>query len=132
MTMSSTQGIQVLVARLLDALKRHDAAACAALFTQDAVILSPYGPPAKGQVAIATIHQSWFDEGEKEKKLELLDAGCADDVGYCVLAYSGAYARPDGSYEHHCGRSVNVLHKEADGDWRIHISSMTVEDDQGT
>jgi uncharacterized protein (TIGR02246 family) len=127
MATTSKQGIQALVARLLDALQRHDAAACAALFTQDGVILSSYGPPAKGRAAIAATHQSWFDEGEKNKRLELLDAGAAEDVGYCVLSYCGDYAKPDGSNERHSGRSVNVLRREADGDWRIHVSSMTVD-----
>jgi ketosteroid isomerase-like protein len=90
--------------------------------------VTPYGPPAKGHIAIAATHQSWFDEGEKNKHLALLDAGAVEDLGYCALAYSGNYAKPDGSHERHCGRSVNVLRREADSDWRIHISSMTVDE----
>ena len=127
MTQAYQNDIEVLVARLLNALQGHDPTACAALFTHDGLILSPYGPPARGRDAIAAVHQSWFDEGEKNKQLKLLDAGASETIGYCVLAYAGEYLQPDGSHAPHRGRSVNVLRRGGDGEWLIHISSMTVD-----
>ena len=127
MTQTSSHEIEVLVARLLDALQRHDASACAAPFTDDALILSPYGPPAKGTAEIRSAHQGWFDEGETNKRLDLLDSCTGGELGYCVLAYSGEYLQPDGSYAPHRGRSVNVLRRGANGGWLIQISSMNVD-----
>ena len=123
----SVEGIERLVARLLDALQRHDAAACADLFTADGLILSPYGPPARGTTEIEATHQSWFDEGETNKRLTLLDASASGDLAYCVLAWAGDYPQPDGTCTTHSGRSVNVLRRTAHGDWKIAISSLTAD-----
>lgn len=119
--------IEALVARLLDALRRHDARACAALFTADGLILSPYGPVAHGTSDIAATHQSWFDEGETNKRLTVLDAGTSGDLGFCVLAYAGDYRQSDGSLTTHTGKSVNILRKDGDGSWKIHISSLNAD-----
>lgn len=124
---TAREGIKSLVAQLLDALQRHDAAACAALFTGDGLILSPYGPPASGTDAIRATHQSWFDEGETNKRLTLLEADAGGDLGYRVLAYAGDCLQPDGRYATDRGRSVNVLRRQTDGAWRIQISSLNTD-----
>jgi uncharacterized protein (TIGR02246 family) len=124
---SSRAGIELLVARLLEALQRHDAAACAALFTDDGLVLSPYGPPAQGHDAIRATHQSWFDEGETNKRLTLQAADASGDLGYCILAYAGDYVQTDGSTTTDRGRSVNVLRRQVDGDWKIQVSSLNTD-----
>lgn len=121
---SVRENVEALAARLLEALTRHDAAGCAALFTEDGRILSPYGAEARGRDAIAATHQAWFDEGETNKRLDLLEFGASEDVGYCVLAYSGDYPQRDGSYVSESGKSLNVLKRVSNGDWKIHISSL--------
>jgi uncharacterized protein (TIGR02246 family) len=78
---ASQEGIERLVAKLLEALQRQDAGACAALFTHDGLVLSPYGPPAKGREEIRATHQSWFDEGETNKQLKLLEADSSGEIG---------------------------------------------------
>ena len=121
--------IETVVARLLEALRRQDATACAMIYTDDGLILSPYGLPARGHDQIKAVHQVWFDEGETNKLLELLDAHSSGDLGYCLLAYAGDYAQPDGSLTTHSGKSVNVLRRQPDGQWRISISSLTADSD---
>jgi uncharacterized protein (TIGR02246 family) len=121
---TSRAGIESLVARLLEALLRHDAAACAALFTDDGLVLSPYGPPARGRAQIRATHQSWFDEGETNKRLTLQEADASGELGYCILGYAGDYLQPDGSNTTDRGRSVNVLRRQVDGDWKIQVSSL--------
>lgn len=121
---SIREGVEALVTKLLEALRQHDAAGCAALFTDDGSILSPYGAEVRGQDAIKATHKDWFDEGETNKRLDLIDVGASGDVGYCVLAYAGDYLQPDGSYTSESGKSVNVLKQQSNGDWKIHISSL--------
>ena len=121
---SVREGIEALVAKLLEALRQHDATGCAALFTDEGSILSPYGAEVRGRDAIKATHEAWFDEGETNKRLDLLEAGASGDVGYCVLAYAGDYLQPDGSYTTDSGKSVNVLVQQSNGDWKIHISSL--------
>jgi uncharacterized protein (TIGR02246 family) len=120
--------IQSLVASLLEALRQQDAVACAALFTPDGLILSPYGPPVRGRDAIRATHQAWFEEGETNKRLTLLEARATAELGYCRLAYAGDYFQTDGSYSTHSGTSLNILLRQDDGNWRIHISCMNADD----
>lgn len=124
---TSGEAIESLVARLLAALQRHDASACAALFTDDGLILSPYGPPAQGNEEIRATHQAWFDEGETNKRLRLLEVDASGDIGYCVLAYSGDYLQSDGSCVTDSGRSVNIIRRQPDGDWKIHVASLNTD-----
>jgi|GEM_PF-967844 len=121
---STRKGIEALVTTLLEASRQHDAAACAALFTENGRILSPYGAEARGREAIEFTHKEWFDEGETNKRLELLEAGASGDVGYCILAYAGDYLQPDGSHTTESGKSVNVLKQRSNGDWKIHVCSL--------
>ncbi len=123
-TRAAREGIELLVERLLDALERHDAAACAALFTGDGVIISPWAPPARGLDAIRATHQAWFDEGEANKRLTVLEADANGDLAYCLLVWSGDYRQSDGSVATYSGTSVNVLQRHANGDWNIRVQSL--------
>lgn len=118
------KGVEILVAKLLAALKQHDAAGCAELFTEDACLLSPFGPEAHGRNAIAATHEAWFEAGETNKCLELLEAGVSGNLGYCTVAYAGDYPRLGGSTATERGKSVNVLKRQADGEWKIHVSCL--------
>jgi len=128
MTTSDTQAeITSLVARLLEALQRHDADACAALFSEDGLILSPYGPPARGRNEIQVTHQGWFDEGETNKRLTVLETRISGDLGYCLLAYAGDYVQPDGTCSTHRGRSLSILQRMPNGEWRIRLQSLNAD-----
>jgi uncharacterized protein (TIGR02246 family) len=119
--------IESLVRTLLGALRRQDAAGCAALYAEDGLIVSTYGPPARGSDEIRATHQSWFDEGETNKRLTLMEADAGDKLGYCVLAYAANYLRSDGTYVTDSGKSVNVLRRHTNGDWKIQVSSLTAD-----
>ena len=124
MSESVRKAVEALVTKLLEASRQHDAVGCAALFTNNGRILSPYGTEVRGRDAIEATHKAWFDEGETNKRLELLEVGASGDVGFCILAYAGDYLQPDGSYTTESGKSVNVLRQQSNGDWKIHICSL--------
>lgn len=123
-TRAARKGIELLVERLLDALKRRDAATCAALFTDDGVIISPWAPPARGPDAIRATHQAWFDEGEANKRLTVLEANASGDLAYCLLAWSGDYPQSDGSVATYSGTSVNVLRRQTSREWKVQVQSL--------
>jgi ketosteroid isomerase-like protein len=59
--------------------------------------------------------------------LKLLEADASGELGFCVLAYAGDYLQSDGSYVTASGRSVNVLRRQSNGDWKIQVSSLTAD-----
>ena len=125
---SEAEPIEALVDALLEASRRHDAKACASLFAEDAVLLSPYGPIARGREAIEATHRSWFAEGETNKRLDILETRLSGDTGYCMLAYAGDYVQPDGSVVTERGVSLNALARTERGDWIIRVSSLNGDD----
>ena len=104
------KGSSLFVARLLEALKRHDAAACAALFTDDGLILSP--PTVRPRDGGGGLTRRGLMRARQTSAWSELEGDASEELGYCVLAYAGDYLQPDGSYLTDSGRSVNVL--EAD------------------
>lgn len=109
MTFKTT--FQKLFDRYVACYRSADAAGCASVFTSEAELYSPYGPPAIGRAAIEATHQEWASEGADGKKIDVVDAGGSGDVGWCLAHYSeGSTGR---------GTSLNVLERQQDGNWLI-------------
>ena len=123
--MTILKEMEQLVAALLRAYQAKDAAACAALYSEDGAVYSPYAPPAMGRAAIQKLHQDWLDEGDTNKRLEILEAGGDSDIAYVLLAYAGDTPQEDGGVITESGTSLNLCQRQPDGSWRIHISSLT-------
>ena len=68
-----------LIDGYLTAYAACDAQGCAAIFTADGALYSPYGPPAHGHAEIAATHVKWFAENEEDKTIEVTEysQGCA-------------------------------------------------------
>jgi ketosteroid isomerase-like protein len=100
--------------RVFDAMvvayRAGDAAGCAALFTADAILLSPYAHAARGRAAIEALHHEWTSDG-----------GSEGDLGWCLAAYSEG----DGSGD---GTSLRVLERQPDGRWLISSRSLTSDE----
>ena len=88
-----------------------DAVGCASVYSPDAELYSPYGPPAFGRGAIQATHEDWVQEGAENKMINVTGAGCEGGLGWCVANFS------EGSTG--SGSSVNVLSRQADGRWLI-------------
>ena len=125
----SIQGeLDALMALWLQAFSRGDIEACTDLYTENGAIYSPYGPAAIGREAIMQTQQAWFDAGETNKKLEIVNAGGDGDTAYCVTSYSGDYPTGDGSYHTESGKALNVFLRQPDGHWKFHISSLNSDE----
>jgi len=102
---------QALCDRMAVAYRAGDAAGCAACFTEDARLLSPYAVEARGRAAIEALHRDWAGHGGNAKTLTVIDAGCEGETGWCLVTYSEGDVTGD-------GKSLNVLRRGSNG-WRI-------------
>lgn len=128
--MGARAEIQPVIDRYLAAYAAHDADACAALYSDDAVVISPFGPPAIGRAEIAAAHRAWFADGETGKTMTVLRAGIAGDIGHCLVAFS-ADVPGDTAPERFHGASLNTLIRTAEG-WRLTLTSLNATEDDLT
>ena len=123
--------LQQVLDRYRKAYGDHDAAGCADAYTRDGQIFSPYGPPVTGTAAIAAVHENWFEEGETDKKMTILEAHTDGDIGFCSVSYSAKIQTGSGEYARVFGASLNTFLRQPDGSWKIrHTSLNELEDDQ--
>ena len=108
-----------------------DAAGAASFYAQDAAIFSPFGPPVHGRDTLTKLHLEWFEEGEINKKIEVIDATAESSIGFCTAQYSADIPQEDGSVLLDSGTSLNTFEKQTDGTWKIkHTSLNTLETEE--
>lgn len=99
----------------ITALLRGDAHAVADLYTENAQVIAPGAPVARGRSAIAAAWQKSIDAGVKDLSLDTADVESAGD-----LAYETGKVRlvaKDGDVTE--GRYV-VVWKRTNGKWKLH------------
>lgn len=113
--------IQALLDRMAAVYSAGDAAACAALYTEDGAIYSPFAPPVHGRAAIETVHRDWTGGGAGDKRLTVIDAGGEEDLAWCLAAFSEDSMTDSGT-------SLNILERQPGGNWLIRISSLNADE----
>jgi ketosteroid isomerase-like protein len=93
-----------------------DALSCAAMFTSDAELISPYAPTARGRSEIEELHRVWT-EGVGNKKLVVIDAGGYGDVAWCLANFSEGEVTGERT-------SLCVFERQHDGNLLIRICSL--------
>jgi ketosteroid isomerase-like protein len=116
---------QDLMDRMAAAYCAGNAASCAALFTADAHLYSPYAPPAIGRLAIEALHSEWVQEDVKDKELQVLQTGGSHGCAWTLNSYS----ERDGEVR---GTSLTVWQLDDDGEWRIRMCSLNGVYDLGS
>lgn len=99
------------------AYRDGNAAGCAAVFTADAMVTSPYAPPGRGRAEIEAIHAEWVAEGGEAKSIKILEHGHEGDLAWCLVRFSEGAETGD-------GMSLNVFERQADGAWLIRMCSL--------
>ena len=112
---------QALFDRMAAAYRAGDAAGCAACFTDDARLLSPYAVEAQGRAAIEALHRDWTGHGGSEKTLTVIEAGCEGDTGWCLATYSEGDVTGD-------GKSLGIVRRQPDGSWLISHCCLVADD----
>lgn len=100
-----------------------NAAAVAALYTEDAASVPPTGDWQRGRAAIAQGNQIQFDSTTYTARSDSTDEVIDLDANYVLEVghYSSTgTAKADGKPRTSAGRYVVLWRKDADGIWRIH------------
>ncbi len=97
------------------AFLQGDARAVADLYTEDAEVIAPGAPVARGRSAIAAAWQKSIDTGVKEMTLDTTDVESSGDLA-CETGIVRQVAKSGGITE---GRYV-VVWKRTSGKWRLH------------
>jgi uncharacterized protein (TIGR02246 family) len=110
------------IARLLDryveAYRTGDSAGCAAAFTEDGELRSPFGPAAVGRDAIARVHAEWTADGAAGKQIEIKSFGMSGDMAWVLAVFREGQATGE-------GESLCVLERQADQGWLFRMCSLT-------
>ncbi|MEX0337455.1 MAG: SgcJ/EcaC family oxidoreductase [Arenibacterium sp.] len=108
----------------LAAYAAQDSDGCAAIYTTEALVITPWGPPATGRDAIAAEHKAWFEEGETNKTLAIVDLRIDGDLATCLMAFSADVPAESGGTEGSRGASLNTLIRHDDGTWQIAVQML--------
>lgn len=109
--------LQLLFDGYVAAYRAGDGDGCAAFFTADAELRSPYGPIARGRESIAKTHRQWTSEGAENKQLEVINAGVSGDLAWCSAEFTEGALTGEGV-------SLNVLERQPNGSWLIRVCSL--------
>jgi uncharacterized protein (TIGR02246 family) len=107
---------QALMDRMAAAYRAGDAVGCAALFTADATLFSPYAVATHGRDAIEALHRDWTAPANS-KQLTVIEAGRSGDLGWCLAAFSEGDVTGNGT-------SLCTLVCQPDGSWLIRLCSL--------
>lgn len=122
--MSIRDDLQEIWDMYVAAYRSGDAAGCAAIFTDDAEVHSPYGPPAHGRAAIEALHGLWVQHAGPNKILQVIEAGSSGELAWTLAAYSEGEAVGNGT-------SLSIFERQPGGGWLIRMCSLNSTDADG-
>jgi len=109
--------LQQMWDRYVAVYRAGDALTCFLFFTKNGELLSPYAPRTSGRQAIELLHSSWVHEGGNNKKMTVIDAGCSEDLAWCLASFSEGEETGEGT-------SLCILERQPDGAWLIRSCSL--------
>lgn len=103
-----------------DAFLRGDAAAIAALYTDDARLLPPAAPPMRGKEAIENFWRGAMGMGIKEAWLETVDVETGGELACETGQFTLVMETDAGERAEQTGKYV-VVWKRAGAEWKLHV-----------
>ncbi len=114
------KAIEETNAKFAEAFNRGDAAAVAALYTDDATMLPPNDEAVQGKQKIQEFGDGLVKMGAKGLTLTTVSVGGNGDTAYEIGKYT-ITIQPEGQAAMlDTGKYVVVWKKQADGAWRLH------------
>ena len=112
--------IQSANQKFMDAFSRADAAAIAALYTDNPKLLPPGFPMMTGKEAVQSFWQGAMDMGIKEAILQTIEVESQGDLASEVGRFT-LTMQPSGSESTTMTGKYVVVWKNQDGAWKLHI-----------
>jgi len=104
-----------------EAVRKGDAAALAALYTEDATLMPPNSEMIKGRQEIEEFWKTSMQMGVKDAILTTVDASGSGNLAYEIGKYT-IKIQPEGQEPIEAlGKYVAVWKLQADGSWKLHI-----------
>lgn len=122
--MTDSDQIRDLIAAYLASYEAHDAAGCAAVYADDAVVISPWGPPVRGRAGITSAHLDWFEEGEHNKIMTIKYLHIDGALASCLVVFSADVPSEDGGTAKFHGASLNTMKYQDETGWAITSTSL--------
>lgn len=106
-----------------DAFNRGDAAAVAACYKDDAMVLPPTHNVISGAQQIKDFWASVIGAGFGQHTIEVIDVQKQGDAAWLAGKWTAVGQAKDGSQQSYGGSLVNILERQPDGSWksRLHI-----------
>ena len=67
------------------------------MLTESSAIYSPYSPAAVGRYAIRDTYREWYEAGEQNKQVKVIEADSDGAIAYFTATYSGDFPEEDGT-----------------------------------
>jgi uncharacterized protein (TIGR02246 family) len=101
-----------------DAFRRGDAAAIAARFTEDGLLMAPGAPAARGREAVRAYYQKLFDEFDADLESGYDEVEVSGDLAF-GRGFAKVTVRPKGGGPAvvSTAKYLNLLRRQADGAW---------------
>ena len=115
------QAIEAVNAQFAEAFNRGDAAAFAAFYTPDGIMMPPNAEPSAGRQAIEESFAADFSTNPPSLKLTTADVEVHGDTAIESGNYSISFTPPgqEEAIEDH-GKYLVVWKKQSDGSWKLH------------
>ncbi|MFQ5946580.1 MAG: YybH family protein [Anaerolineae bacterium] len=115
------QAIEAASTEFAEAFNRGDAAAVAALYTEDAKVLPPNSEMVDGKQAIQEFWSGAMEMGIRDFALKTVDVGFNDDLAYEMGTYTLNIQPEGGQATTDTGKYVVVWTRQGDGSWKLAV-----------
>lgn len=116
--------MQALMDLWVARFESRDLDGAVALYSDDAVIHSPFGPHAVGRNAVRATFADWMAAGEVNKRVTVEEAGGEGAQAWFLASDAGDYPTPEGGFENDTGVSLNVAQRDERGQWLLRATSL--------
>ena len=119
-TAEDSRAIEAASAQWVDAFNQGDAAALAALYTEEAKLLPPNSQMIVGREGIQAFFQGSFDAGEADVQLTVIELSVSGDIAHVVGKYTFTMQPEEGEAISDNGKYVEIWKRE-NGSWKMDV-----------
>ena len=125
----ASKELRTLDAKLAQAVDAKDAAAIAAFYAEDAILMPAAEPVVTGKAAIT---QEWkhileIPAFQNESKLGGVEVASAGDLAYTYGSYRSQLMGEGGKLAMEPGKWLTIWKKQPDGSWRIAVETYNTD-----